>query len=377
MARYLLLIISLAAAFKAAGQDSVRFSGQLSSWLNISTGSDLPVNAGIRYIPQINFSHELKKGRLTDTELSANIYGNTGLQFFDSLNTGGNIKAYRAWIRYSSDQMEIRAGLQKINFGSAAMLRPLMWFDQMDPRDPLQLTDGVWGILGRYYFLNNANIWLWGLYGNKAPRGWDIIPSNRSIPELGGRIQLPVPGGEIALTYHHRNIDTRDLTPLIPGFRKIPENKIGFDAKWDLKTGLWIEGSYSNKEENLGFLTNQTILNAGADYTFGLGSGLYAAYEQLIVSFDLTPFSFDKETIFSVITCSYPVGMFDKLSTIFYYSWTDRNLYSFVNWHRQFDNIMLYLMAYWNPETFNLPAQSQGRNIFAGKGLQVMFVFNH
>ena len=69
-------------------------------------------------------------------------------------------------MRYSSDQFELRLGLQKINFGSASMLRPLMWFDQMDPRDPLHLTDGVWGLLARYYFLNNANIWLWGLYGN-------------------------------------------------------------------------------------------------------------------------------------------------------------------------------------------------------------------
>lgn len=35
-----------------------------------------------------------------------------------------------------------------------------MRFDQVDPRDPLKLTDGVRGLLGRYCFLNNADIWL-------------------------------------------------------------------------------------------------------------------------------------------------------------------------------------------------------------------------
>lgn len=51
---------------------------------------------------------------------------------------------------------ELRLGLQKINFGSAQLFRPLMWFDKMDPRDPLQMTDGVWGALYRYYFRNNG-----------------------------------------------------------------------------------------------------------------------------------------------------------------------------------------------------------------------------
>ena len=64
-------------------------------------------------------------------------------------------------------------GLQKINFGSAVLLRPLMWFDSLDPRDPLQLTDGVYAVLLRYYFPNNANLWAWALYGNDSPKGWE------------------------------------------------------------------------------------------------------------------------------------------------------------------------------------------------------------
>ena len=91
------------------------------------------------------------------------------------------------------------------------MLRPLMWFDKIDPRDPLQLTDGVWGLLARYYFLNNANIWLWGLYGNEKPKTWEIGKTNQHYPEFGGRFQSPVPKGEAAVSYHFRMADTRGL----------------------------------------------------------------------------------------------------------------------------------------------------------------------
>jgi hypothetical protein len=247
----------------------------------------------------------------------------------------------------------------------------------MDPRDPLQLTDGVWGLLARYYFLNNANIWLWGLYGNNERRGWETVPVNKKIPEFGGRLQLPVPGGEAAISYHHRVADSRDMGTEITPFERIPENRFGFDAKWDLKAGLWLECSFTHKSKDIGILTNQLIMNAGIDYTFPAGNGLYAAFEQLLVTYDEKPFSFSNKTSFSMMTLSYPIGLFDKLSAIVYYNWTGNNVYSFLNWQRQFDNVMLYLMAYWNPESFQLPAQTSSQNIFAGKGIQLMFVFNH
>jgi len=34
-------------------------------------------------------------------------------------------------------------------------------------------------------------------------------------------------------------------------------------------------------------------------------------------------------------------------------------------------------MAYWNPESYQLPTMDPSDNIFAGKGIQLMFVFNH
>jgi len=376
--RYIFILSLAVFVLPSSGQDTLRFSGQLSTWLNLNSENRLPLWGGIRYIPQLNYGFPPGKRGKLDTEFSVNLYGNAGLKPFDSLTASAKLKPYRIWARYATDQVEIRLGLQKLNFGSSLMLRPLMWFDQMDPRDPLQLTDGVWGLLGRYYFLNNANIWLWGLYGNNESRGWELVPVNKRIPEFGGRIQVPVPGGEAAISYHYRVADSRGMGKTILPVDKIPEHRIGFDTKWDLKAGIWLEGSFTHKSKNIGILTNQLILNAGADYTFRAGNGIYTAFEQLYASFDEQRlFESSNDANFSLLTISYPIGLFDRLSTIIYYNWDDSKIFSFINWQKQFDNITLYLMAFRNPDTYRLPAQTASQNIFAGRGIQIMFVYNH
>jgi hypothetical protein len=358
-------------------QDSLSFKGQLSLWANYNGANRLPLNLGGRYIPQLNYKIPLKNDHKIDFEASANLNGILGFNPFDSLRSDGQLKPYRLWARYSSRQFEVRIGLQKINFGSATILRPLMWFDQVDPRDPLKLTDGVWGVLGRYYFLNNANIWLWTLYGNNAPRGWELAGTNRNSPELGGRVQIPVPSGEAGISYNYRIADTRALAGIVVPFSKVRENKIGFDIKLDLVVGLWFEGSWSAKNRDLGLFTNQEVLNAGTDYTFGIGNGLYLVYEQLLAANDEKAFNFKNTTSFSLLSLSYPVGLFDNISGIIYYDWNNGNVYNFLNWQKQFNKITIYIMGFWNPENFIIPTQDTGQNLFAGKGIQIMFVLNH
>ncbi len=379
---YFIIFISFLSSFSARSQstDSLKFKGQASAWINYNHGNKLPVYTGGRYIPQLDYNINLKDEHKIDFEASVNVNGNAGFSPFDTINATGQLKPYRFWARYSTSQFELRAGLQKINFGSASILRPLMWFDQIDPRDPLKLTDGVWGILGRYYFLNNANIWLWGLYGNDKPRGWEPAGTNKSYPELGGRVQIPIPKGEMGFSYNYRIADTRNLATMIPSVLPIsivPENKAGFDVKVDMVVGLWFEGSWTNKNKDLGIFTNQEILNAGTDYTFGIGNGLYVIYEQLVASNDKNPFAFQNTTTFSLLSLSYPVGIFDNISGIVYYDWKNRKSYNFLNWQKQFNNITLYFMGYWNPVIYNIPAQGEGSNLFAGRGVQVMVVFNH
>jgi hypothetical protein len=358
-------------------QDSLEIKGQASAWILLRNSNGLPFYAGGRYIPQVNYNMQFKNNKKIDFEASVNINGNTGINFSDSLYSYGEIKPYRLWARYSSRQFELRLGLQKINFGSASIMRPLMWFDQVDPRDPLKLTDGVWSVLVRYYFLDNANIWLWGLYGNKDPKGWETLRTNIRFPEAGGRIQFPVPHGEAAFSYHHRVADSENQGELMPHFQNIKENRIGFDMKLDLVVGCWFEGSWTTNDKDLGLYTNQEILNAGIDYTFTLGNGLYTAYEQLLASGDRSAFRFENPLSFSLLSVSYPIGISDKISGIVYYDWNNKNIYNFLSWNRQFKSITLYIMGYWNPENYRIPALNSSRNLFSGKGIQFMFVFNH
>lgn len=374
-------IVSVVSLFilplQSLSQDTLSLNGQVSVWGLYNGSNALPVYLGGRYIPQLNYTVLSKNENKIDFEASVNINGNVGFHPFDTLRSDGQIKPYRLWARYSTRQFEIRAGLQKINFGSASLLRPLMWFDEVDPRDPLKLTDGVWGVLGRYYFLNNANIWLWGLYGNKDPRGWEPAGTNNHFPEAGGRIQVPVPKGEAALTFHHRVADTRNLSGIIPQYEKVAENKIGFDIRLDLVVGFWLEGSWTRKNKDLAMFTNQEILNAGIDYTFNAGNGIYLIFEQLLAAGDSEPFRFENTSSFSLLSLSYPVGLFDNISGIVYYDWKNRNSYNFINWQKQFRNISMYIMGYWNPDKYEIPAQGNGQNLFAGKGVQIMFVLNH
>jgi hypothetical protein len=381
---YTCLLLTCLICYTAGSQDSVSlnnnritFKGQLSAYTHINPHNKLAWWNGGRYIPQLNYELNLSRNRLLDFEASTNIYGNAGIDPFDSCSVNGKIKPYRLWIRYSTPQFELRAGLQKINFGSASILRPLMWFDQIDPRDPLKLTDGVWGVLARYYFLNNANIWVWGLYGNKNLKGWESLNSIKDKPEFGGRLQIPVPKGETGLSFHHRTVDGSIISDSTTVYGNIPENRFGFDAKFDIEVGLWIEASWSNFNKNIGMFSNQEIINLGADYTFGIGNGLTVTYEHLIASFDEDPFKFGNSITFSLLSLSYPVGVFDNISAIVYYDWTNKRMYNFVNWQKQFNKLTLYLMGYINPKEYNIPTQRTDEILYAGSGIQFMLVFNH
>lgn len=367
----------------AFGQDSAsiektsfEFKGQLSTWAHFNTDNSYPLYLGGRYIPQANYEYHLPKSNLFDFEVSANIAGDAGIHFFDSSEFNADINPYRAWGRYSNNQFEFRVGLQKINFGTAVMLRALRWFDQVDARDPLRLTAGVWGGLIRYYFLNNANIWIWGLYGNENLKGVELIKSNRQIPEFGGRIQFPVPLGEAGLSYHHRQADFSDYRLMTNSVVDIPENRAGIDAKWDLIVGVWFEGVWVHKQRALGIINNQEIITWGTDYTFSIGSGLNVVLEHMLFSNDEKAFNFSNTNNTTALSLNYPIGMFDNLSAIVYYDWNNKNMYNFLNWHKSFDRTTFYVMGYWNPKNISMPAGGY-QNSYGGKGIQLMFVYNH
>ncbi len=354
-------------------------NGQASGWMSVHPSNPFEAQLGLRYLPSLSGMKPLSQSLTLDMEFSVNGYGFYHVFHKDPSEWDGTFKPYRMWLRFASNQFEARIGLQKINFGSASLLRPLMWFDRIDPRDPLQLTDGVYGLLLRYYFLNNTNIWLWGLYGNDETKGWEFIPSDGKIPEFGGRIQIPFFSGELALSYHHRKADLKKglLGQLPLGDESVPENRIGLDGKWDVGIGLWVEGAITHKEIALLPYSYTRLMNIGADYTLATGNGLYVSAEHFILETSETAFGAGDGYSFTTLSLNYPLGLVDTISGMIFYDWENRDLYRFVNFQRMMDQWSLYIIGFWNPDKFQIYQNLTETNLFAGKGFQIMLVFNH
>lgn len=372
-----IVVLGLGSACAQDG-DTLLFQGQLSAWLQVNPEEEVPVWIGARYIPQLGYQYRWGGKHLLDFEFSANVYQGVGFHPRDTLAFDALLKPYRILCRYALPQFEVRLGLQKINFGSASMFRPLMWFDSMDPRDPLKLTDGVWGVLGRYYWLNNANLWLWGLYGNSTLRSWEIGATRKTLPEFGGRFQHPVPAGEAAFTMHYRRTDTTGFSGSLTGEGEIPEIRLGVDGKWDIGPGVWVEGAWFHKTVDLGMLTNQLILNTGADMTLSAGNGISVSGEHLMLGVGSETLPTDKLFHLTGLSASYPISLFDQVSILCFLEWEHKQLYSFVSWRRQMKHITLFVMAHWSPDD-QVAAQIKGlgSSSFSGRGVQIMITFNH
>ena len=368
----ILLLIFCSVIFTLA--QSVDLQGQASSWLTINPDPKLEGQIGLRYITTISIQKTIDDTYLLDGEMAGNFYGiaNHYSRMTDDID--GKAKPYRLWLRFSGNQFELRAGLQKINFGPAALLRALMWFDRIDPRDPLQLTDGVYGLLGRYYFLNNANIWLWALYGNDKTKGWEIFPSIKDKPEFGGRIQVPLWTGEIGISGHHRMADGKSMPNSNENFS---ENRLALDGKWDIGVGLWFESVINHSDFDSISQRYTRMFNLGTDYTFDVGNGLHVLTEYLRVDASDEVFKSGRPVSFSALSLNYPVGLLDNLNAIFYYDWSNESMYRFLSWQRTYDQWSFYVMGFWNPNEFQIYQNQQDQNLFSGKGFQLMAVFNH
>jgi len=355
------------------------YKGLISVWLFDNFERSADPQLGGRFVPEFFLSQRVSGSFSLDADVSLNGYAVAHFPSSEDIQTEGEIKPYRFWLRLSTSRFEARLGLQKINFGSASLLRPLMWFDSLDPRDPLQLTDGVYGLLVRYYFQNNANIWVWGLYGNDSAKGWESIATAKDTAEYGGRVQLPLLTGELALTYHHRRIDLLPgpAAPLpLPG-KRAPESRLGLDGKWDLGVGLWFEGTLTHQESDLLPQPWQRAYTLGVDTTLGWGNGLNVMGEHLRLDRSGRAFGPGEGVDFTAVFLRYPVSVFVDMAAIFYYDWEEKEFYRFLSWQRTYDRWRFNIIAFWNPDAFLIYPTQPGANPFAGKGFQFMIVFNY
>jgi len=373
------------------------FKGQVSLWNTLNFEQLKQPQAGIRYIPSFNVQQSVSETGMFDIKCSFNMFATASLNNEQELSSYTKFKTYRLWLRYSSSQFEARIGLQKINFGPAILLRSLMWFDRIDPRDPLQITDGVYGLLLRYYFLNNTNIWFWTLLGNDKQKGWEIMPSTKYDLEMGGRGQFPVPKGEVGFTFHQRSVDINKGLEMIPLFfnstlSEIPsvaylkeffdlhdfrEYRYSCDGKWDVEIGIWLESVLIYRDLDILPYQYQNMFTIGADYTFGLGNGVHVMGEHLFSQYSEEMLGSDQRVDFSAFFLNYPLGLLDNISGIIFYDWDNEDFYRFLQFQRQYDRWSFYVMMYWNPERFQIYNAASDNSLFSGKGFQIMLVFNH
>jgi hypothetical protein len=361
----ILLFLFIASSFygECSWAYEVTLNGQASVW----TALTKKWKAGVRYIPELMISHPLAEGKDLDAEISLNSYTWAALDSAEDFGNNAHLKLYRSWLRYSTAQFEMRLGLQRINFGPAKILRTLMWFDRLDIRDPLELTDGVYSALMRYYFLNNANIWGWGLYGNDGLKGSEVFETDKDKLEFGGRFQYPLPQGEIAFSFNRRFLDREDWNRKSSVLMQNGlENRYALDGNWDIGIGLWFETSIGEIRIGGGEKLWQNLLTVGSDYTFE--GGIHLLFEHLFQSTNSKIHQFDERNDISALSLDWRLGTMDEINGIGYYDWHEKKAYYYFGWLRTYDNWQLNLCGF---------STREDSGPFSGQGGQFMLIYNH
>lgn len=341
---------------------------ELSGWLGGSFDKLLVSHAGLRSIPELSVGYSLSDDVSLDAEAAVQL--RLALQHGQAPDADAEM--HRLSLRVASERMELRAGLQKLNFGSAMLVRPLMWFDRVDPRDPLAVASGVRGVLARGTMQNNANLWLWALYGNDDAKGIDAASTVRHTPEFGGRVQLPMGAGEAAMTFHHRRA-YGDAAGGAAGASTLHENRIGLDGKWDVGIGIWAEGVLMHRGAR-GDATWASLATIGADYTFAWGNGVGITCEHAVGQGGARLGALAQTAQITALAATYPLDALHGASVMVFHDWRSGDWYRLASLARTEDVYSAHLLLYWNP-TRDLAAW--GGTVFGGSGFMLLTAIYH
>lgn len=359
---------------------TVRWEGQASAWGLVNNTDSTNTQLATRYITGLSVSIDLGNSVTADTYVAGNAYFESRFDY-DNRSRGtedvAEVELHRCYARLTTTNVDLRIGLQRLNFGSAVLLRPLMWFDGLDPRDPMQFSKGVYGALMRVFFNNNANVWLWGLYGNDEIKGWELFPTQSERAEFGGRIQYPVYTGELAFTYHHREPDLSGLArPGLPApTETLTEQRYAFDMRWDIVVGFWSEIVVVDRGTESPLNRWQRFINVGVDYSLGIGNGIGVTSEYFEIGEPAEPFGSSSPAQFVAGSVNYSLGIADIVRGVFYHDLERRESYSFLAWTHTLDNWEFSLNGFWNPPASTLNYDSG--SMLNGRGLQITMTFNH
>ena len=329
-------------------------------WSSGLTGSDVPVNQSsfestIGYTPTLSLYRELNADRLLDIEWA---YRFDRSYSGDSLFSN-NEKNHRLWIRYSSEKLEARLGLQKIVFGPSQILRTLSWFDTIDLKDPTGQTDGVEAFRLRWFPSNLLSVWSW------------VIQDKNETLSFGGRTELSADIGEWGFTVHHDPSDSLQTVGQTGALIDQPHNRVAIDYRYDGFIGFWNESAviFSNN-------TQITMYTIGADYTLPVAGGILMMTESMYINNPKTK----SNQKFTAFMASMPFGMINQLMLITQIDWEENHTYNYVRWSATYDRFSLNFIVSKSPKRvdYAIPVQELPNTIAGfGTGFQFMFIYNH
>lgn len=330
---------------------------------------DSKYNYGLRALPEVDITFWENEKMTIDLQVIADAYYEY-CQIGDHRHEKNAAVLHRSWLRISGRMTEFRIGLQKINFGPAQIFRPLAWFDILDPHDPLEFTTGVEAALIRYYFLNNANIWLWGVRGKDDESRNTPYFSIQDYPEGGGRLQYPVPTGDLGISYHYRRISNPDRE-----FMRTKEQRLGIDLRLDLEIGFWMEYCLLNISENPDLPRWTDNFTIGSDYTLAWANGLHFLLEHNHQGQSQKLFfSEDGTANQSALSFDYPWNIFQSTYVIFIYNWDSERWFRYLSHSLNFNYCSIYFNLFWNTSDEDETLQPSGTN--SGKAVQIMVKYD-
>lgn len=286
---------------------------------------------GVEWVPEISYQKNLVKDWDVQAEYSLQ---SRILQEFpiDSQSTELRTKSYRAWLRLANPYFELRGGLQRLSFGSAVVLRPLQWFDRVNPLDQREETEGVEAVLMRFHAPKDISVWTWLIHADADPIGTEIVGSKDNTMQSGGMLRFPMPLGETGFCFHKRKLEN-----------SADEKRFGFNMRMDSWLGLWTEASLSHLSSSpLMPYRDMSSATLGMDYTFGWGSGLYAMLETNVIHSSNTELTnLHPKYITNALMLNYPMGLLDALSILSMYEHkSDRSVHSLI-WRRNYDYLSI------------------------------------
>ncbi len=338
---------------------SQSFSTKGQFWVGGLTGNDVPAGQSafestIGYIPTLSLSKNNSELSFIDFEWAYRL----DRSYSGDTLVSNQEKNHRLWIRYSSEKIEARLGLQKIVFGPSQILRTLSWFDSFDLTDPTGQTHGVDAFRLRWFPNNSISIWSW------------IIQGKNEL-SFGSRTEISNSLGEWGLTTHRdsethgRNLGQMHL--LISG----TNYRFALDYRYDGFIGFWNESSIVYLDDSeLGFMT------IGADFTLPVANGILVMTETIFMNNSATN---TNETL-TAFMANLRLGMVHQIMLISQVDWETNHWNHFIRWGSTFDKFSLNFILSKSPKRtdYAIPSEYLPNTVAGfGTGFQFMLIYNH